>query len=102
MLVSLYITARDRKEARKLSLFLVKNRLAACSNIFPIESVYWWNGRIQNEKEYAIIAKTKKNNVKKIITAIKKIHSYSVPCVVAWPIAEGNAAYLDWVKNETK
>jgi periplasmic divalent cation tolerance protein len=101
MFVSAYITAKDRKEARKIALLLVKNRLAACANIFPVESFYWWDGKIQNENEYAIIAKTQKKNIKKLISNVKRIHSYSVPCIVSWPIAEGSRDYLEWVKKET-
>ncbi len=102
MFVSVYITAKDSSEARKIANFLVKNRLAACANIFPIESIYWWNGKVQNEKEYAIIAKARKDSMKKLTSAVKRIHSYSVPCVVSWPIIEGNKDYFEWVKKETR
>ena len=102
MFVSIYVTTKDRKEARKIASFLVKSRLVACANTFPVESTYWWNKKIQNEKEYAIIAKTQKKNVKKLIAAVKRIHSYSVPCIVSWPIGDANEDFLKWVKKETQ
>ena len=101
MAVSAYITCKDRKEARKIVQFLLRKRLIACANMFPAESSYWWTGKIVNEKEYAIIAKTQKSRMNELIKAVKKIHSYSTPCIVFWPIIEGNTDYLKWVKKET-
>ena len=102
MFVSAYMIAKDRKEARKIAEFLVKKKLAACANIFPIESFYIWEEKMQNHAEYAVIAKTRRSSVKKLISAVKRIHSYSVPCIVFWQIAEGSRDYLDWVRKETR
>jgi len=103
MYVSVYITAKDVKEARKIASQLLKERLIACANIIPrIESMYWWRGKLERHGESAIIAKSKASHAKKIIKRIKELHSYDVPCVVFWPIVEGNKDYLDWVRKETK
>ena len=102
-IVDVYITTKNVKEARKIAKVLVRERLAACVNIIPkIESMYWWKGKINHHGESAIIAKTKKNNVRKIVYRVKSIHSYSMPCVVALPIKDGNANYLRWIKREVR
>jgi periplasmic divalent cation tolerance protein len=98
-----YMTAKDVSEARKLGRALVKARLAACVNIVgPIESMYWWKGALQNDKEVALIAKTTARNMDALIRKVLSIHSYEVPCVVALPIAKGSSAFLRWIENETQ
>lgn len=102
MHVSVYITTKNAAEARRIAKQLVKESLVACANIIPkIESLYWWDGKIQQHGEAAIIAKTVKGKEKKIIRRVKELHSDSVPCVVFWPIAGGNKDYLGWVGKET-
>jgi len=97
----IYITCKDKKEARKISRHLLEKRLVACSNMFPIESLYWWKGKIVDGKEHAILAKTLKKNVKKIREEVKNIHSYEIPCVIDID-AEANKDFLDWVRKESR
>lgn len=95
------MTCRDEEEARKISMHLVKNRLAACTNMFPIRSMYWWKDKIEETEEYAVIAKTIDENYEKIKKEIKKIHSYEVPCIMKIN-ADVNEEYGNWIKKETK
>jgi len=98
----IYITAKDKKEAKKIANTLLKAKLAACVNIIGgINSIYRWQGKIAHDKEVILIAKTKKSLVKKVIKKTKSIHSYSCPCIVALPITDGSREYLDWIKKET-
>jgi len=98
-----YMTARNVAAARKLGRAILKERLAACVNILgPIESMYWWKGTVQNEKEVALIAKTTARNLDALIRKILSLHSYEVPCIVALPIAKGNPAFLRWIEKETQ
>lgn len=97
----LYITCKDRKEAENISMHLLRKRLIACSNVFPIQSMYWWNYRIANQTEYAIIAKTNSKNYKKAMNEIKKVHSYKIPCILKLN-AKANKKYEDWVNREVK
>ena len=62
----IYITCKDEEEAVKISKHLLEKRLIACSNMHPIRSMYWWQGKIQDEKEFVIIAKTVNKNYNKI------------------------------------
>lgn len=103
MHVAVYITTRNAKEARKIGSILLHERLAACINIIPeIESIYWWNNKVEQHGESLLIAKTKKELVKKIIKVVKENSSYSVPCVNALQIVKGNPDYLKWIDQETR
>jgi len=91
-----YITCKDEKEAKKVSLHLLKKRLIACSNIFPIKSMYRWKGRIVDDKEVLVIAKTTEKNFKLVENEVEKIHSYDVPCIIKIKSSE-NKKYRKWV-----
>ena len=98
----IYITAGDVDEAKALGRALVEARLAACANVLPgITPIYWWDGRIEEGSEVALIAKTRGELVERVVEFVKARHSYDCPCVVALPIAAGNPAFLDWIGEET-
>jgi periplasmic divalent cation tolerance protein len=97
----IYITCKDKKEAEKISMHLLKNRLIACANIFPIKSLYWWNKKIVNDKENVIIAKTNNKNFKKVVNEVKKMHSYQIPCILKIN-AFANKDYENWANKEMK
>ncbi|MDD5474006.1 MAG: divalent-cation tolerance protein CutA [Candidatus Methanoperedens sp.] len=97
-----YITAGDMEEARNLGRKLVEERLAACVNIFPITSIFRWKDNIDETQEVGIIAKTKTEKVKEIEKRVKELHSYEVPCVVSFGIAEGSADYLKWIDESVE
>ena len=81
---------------------LVDEQIVACVNIIPeIESYYRWKGKIENDKEIVLIAKTVDKNVKKTIQRIKKLHSYDLPDIIVLPIIGGHKEYLDYIVNET-
>ena len=99
----LYSTFPNKKSALAVAKKLVEARLIACANIYGgVTSVYRWEGKINQSAEVTLIAKTTKKNVGKTITAIKKTHPYALPCVVAYPIANGLPEFLKWVENETE
>ncbi len=95
-----YITARDLDEAKRISRVLVEERLAACVNVFPITSIYHWNG-LQEEGEAALIVKTTTKNVKKVENRVKELHSYDVPCIISFQI-DGSKEFLKWIGDEVK
>lgn len=97
----IYITCKDSKEAEKISLHLLKKRLIACANIFPIKSMYWWKGKIENQSEIVITAKTLEKNYRKIKEEVLKLHSYTIPCILKID-AEANEKYDEWVREEVK
>ena len=101
--VLVYITCQDRDEARRIGRALVEERLAACANVHgAIDSFYWWEGKVQSGAEVALIAKTRSELADALAARVKKLHSYTVPCVVTVEIAGGNPDFLDWIERETK
>lgn len=97
----IYITCKDQNEAGKISVHLLKKRLIACANIFPIKSMYWWEGKIVSNNEIAIIAKTLEKNYEKIKEEVSKLHGYTVPCILKIDV-EANESYDKWVKEEVR
>jgi periplasmic divalent cation tolerance protein len=101
--VLVYMTAANADEAARIGRALVERRLAACANILgPIRSFYWWDGKVQDDAEVAFVAKTRAELVPELTAAVKAMHSYSVPCVAALPIADGNPDFLAWIEAETR
>ena len=96
-----YIICKDAVEAEKISMLLLKKRLIACANIFPIRSMYRWKEKIVNETENVIIAKTNDKNFDKVVNEVKKIHSYKIPCILKIN-ATANREYENWVNREEK
>ncbi|MDR0900904.1 MAG: divalent-cation tolerance protein CutA [Methanobrevibacter sp.] len=103
MMALVYITTSNKEEAIKIGSAIVKERLAACSNIIKdMGSIYWWNGEIENDNEAILLLKTLEKNVSKIIARTKELHSYENPCIVALPIIAGSDSYLEWIKEEVQ
>lgn len=99
--IFVYVTNPNKKEASRTALHLLKKRLIACANIFPIDSAYWWKDKIEKTKEYVLIAKTKEENWEKVKTEIKKVHPYTVPCITKINV-EANKEYEGWLKKEVR
>ncbi len=98
----LYITAGSAEEAASIARDLLDARLIACANIIDgATSLYRWEGKIAEESEAVMIAKTREDLVEKVIGRVRELHSYDCPCIVAVAIVAGNPAFLDWIENET-
>ena len=97
----IYVTAADGQEAKKIGRELVEARLAACANVFEsMTPIFWWDGKVQEGAEAAVIVKTSEARVRDVIAKVRELHSYDCPCVVAWPISAGNPAFLNWIEGE--
>ncbi len=97
------VTCGSEEEALKIANALVESRLAACVNLVaPIRSIYRWEGRIWDEKEWLLIIKTQKHRFEELEKKVKSLHSYSVPEIVSLPIVEGSSSYLNWISENTK
>ncbi|MCR6632177.1 MAG: divalent-cation tolerance protein CutA [Magnetospirillum sp.] len=98
----IYVTAPNRDEALKLARLLVGERLAACANVLdPITSVYWWDGKVNEEPEVALVLKTTEGQVAALTERLRAAHPYDCPCVVSLPITGGNPDFLAWIAAET-
>ncbi len=100
-MVLVYITNPTKKAAQKIAKDLLQKRLIACANIFPVESFYWWKGKIEKAKEFVLIGKTTEKNYGKIKKEIERIHPYEIPCVLKIKV-EPNEKFLAWLKKELK
>ena len=97
------MTAGSRQEAEKIGKELVASRLAACVNILDhMNSIYMWQGKVQNDSEIVLIAKTTEDRVPQLVEKVKSLHSYECPCIVSIPVTGGNQAFLDWISGEVK
>jgi periplasmic divalent cation tolerance protein len=101
-ILSVYAVFADAGEAERIGRQVVEERLAACVNILgPIRSIYRWQGKIETTDEVAAIFKTHHWQTDALIERIASLHSYDVPCVVAWPIDKILRSYADWVEDST-
>lgn len=90
-----------RDEAATMAKGLVEERLAACVNIVPkIESVFWWDGKIQHDEESLLIIKTTQLKVEAMIGYVQENHPFDVPEIITLSLAEGLPDYLNWVIDE--
>jgi periplasmic divalent cation tolerance protein len=95
-------TASTKEDAVKVATALLEGRLAACVQILgPIESRYWWNGKIEQSPEWLCLIKTIRGKFAAVEATIRANHPYEVPEVVACPIELGSEPYLDWLRSET-
>ncbi|MGD8409972.1 MAG: divalent-cation tolerance protein CutA [Desulfobacterales bacterium] len=99
----IYMTAGSKAEAQKIGNALVESQLAACVNILDnMQSIYRWEGKLQQDSEVVLIAKTIESLVAQLIEKVKSLHSYDCPCIVSLPISDGYPPFLDWIQSEVK
>jgi periplasmic divalent cation tolerance protein len=97
------LTAPSREEAARLAEMLVGARLAACVQILPeMESVYRWEGAIQREPEHLLLVKTTVGRFDALEREVRALHSYTTPEIIALPVAEASAPYLEWLTRSVK
>jgi periplasmic divalent cation tolerance protein len=97
------VTCSSEEEALKIASSLVEERLAACVNIVsPVRSIYRWEGKICDEREWMLFIKTQKQRFEDLEKKVTALHSYSVPEIIALPIIEGASSYLRLVKEMTE
>jgi periplasmic divalent cation tolerance protein len=93
------VTCPSAKEAERIASALVQARLAACGNILqsPVRSIYRWKEKIESAREFLLLIKTSRRRFSELQAAIKQLHSYEVPEIIALPIAAGSQGYLSWL-----
>lgn len=97
-----YVTAADEAEAEQIAQTVVGERLAACANLLgTIQSVYWWEGKVCEGDEAALVLKTSTVRKDELIARIKQLHSYDCPGITCLPVRGGNADFLAWIEKET-
>jgi periplasmic divalent cation tolerance protein len=94
-------TCGDKANAETIATRLVEDRLAACVQIFPLASVYRWEGAVQHANEWMLFCKIKSNDYANVEAAIRATHTYSNPEIVEVAFENGAKAYLDWIASAT-
>ena len=101
--IVLFIATANAEEARRIADVLLSERKAACVNIVPrVSSFFWWQGKVDSAQESLLIVKTKASVLNQIVSLVKEHHSYDVPEIIALPIIGGNRDYLEWLGKEVK
>jgi periplasmic divalent cation tolerance protein len=100
--VVVFITTGSREEGERVAAALLEARLAACVNLLPgVTSWFWWEGKQDQADEVLLLAKTRRRLVERLVAAVRAVHSYDVFEAVALPIVGGSPEYLQWVRDET-
>lgn len=100
-MIYIFWTCRDRDEAKRIVHELLDRKLIACASIFPeIESIYRWEGKIEESREIKVILKTLPKCFDAIEKYIQSHCSYEIPEILQVDVVQGNPAYLSWVINE--
>jgi len=95
-----YVTCPDSDTARKISLTLLQEGLISCANLLPgMESLYWWEGKIETTNEVVLILKSSALQASRIIARVESLHPYNTPCILTLPIEKGSEAYIKWLKG---
>ena len=103
MFYDIHTTCKNLQEARKIGQALIKQKLAICVNIIPeVNSIYWWDEKVVDEKESLLMLKTKKNKVNKAIDLISKLHSYELAGVSVYKIDKVTPGIEKWINKTLK
>ena len=95
-----FTTSGSEDEAQRIAHHLVENELAACVNLLPrIESIYRWQGKVESNREWLLLIKTRADKFTAIRDAICELHSYELPECIAIAIEDGSPDYLQWMEQ---
>ncbi len=100
--IEVFTTLNSEKRAKEIASKLLAMRLTSCVQIVgPVNSIYWWKGKIQRATEWLCLIKARAEDYPLVETNLKKLHSYVTPEILGLPILAGNADYLEWIRRET-
>lgn len=96
--IQVLTTVGSEQEAERIGSDLLERRLAACvQTVGPILSRYRWQGKLEEAREWQCLAKTEETRYEEVEAAIRALHSYEEPEIIAMPISAGSRGYLDWI-----
>jgi periplasmic divalent cation tolerance protein len=99
--IQIVTTTPDHETAQRIARLLVERRLAACVQVSgPIESTYWWQGQVETAAEWRLLAKSRLDLFPAIEEAVREVHRYTVPELLATRVEAGHQGYLDWLEAE--
>ncbi|MCS7223980.1 MAG: divalent-cation tolerance protein CutA [Armatimonadetes bacterium] len=99
-IVLIYSTVPNRDEAVRIARSLVANRLCACVNIGSIQSVYQWQGEIQEDQEFSVLVKTTERRLTQAVNHLLSLHPYQTPAVLWWYVDGTEVRFADWIRQQ--
>ena len=99
--VVVVLVTAPRGRGKEIARSILEKRLAACVNVGSVESLYWWKGKIEEDKENLLVIKTSISRLEELVEEIKRVHPYEVPEILALPVVACLDEYCDWVRKET-
>ncbi len=99
-MIAIAITCRDRGEARTIAKHLLEKKLIACANMFPVESLYFWEDEMKDDREVMLLCKSMQEHYEQIRLEVEGMHSYDTPLIEAWHIDHINEGYANWLEGE--
>jgi periplasmic divalent cation tolerance protein len=101
--IQVVTTTETKADAQAIAHAIVEKRLAGCVQIIgPITSTYWWQGEIETAEEWLCIIKSRQNLYEALEKAIREVHPYDVPEILAVPVTAGSEGYLEWLNSELR
>lgn len=101
--VQVITTTASKSEAERIARALLEKHLAACVQIVgPMESLYWWRGKIERSEEWLCVAKSELALFSQLEGTIRALHSYEVPEILAVPVVAGSDEYLRWLHEQVR
>ena len=94
------VTTGSEVEAQAIAEDLITAQLAACVSLYPIQSIYRWQGAIHRDAEYQLVIKTDLSLFEKVAAQVSQNHSYDLPEVIALPMAQSTEAYSAWIREQ--
>ena len=96
------VTAASQPDAVAIAHALVSRKLAACVNLVPVQSIYTWDGSVQEDNEWQLLIKTRRERLDALEHVIHDLHAYDVPEMIVLPIIQGAQPYLQWMSEMTE
>lgn len=95
-------TVASEAKGKAIAKHLLTAKLAACINIFPVQSFYTWQEKIESDQEWQLIIKTRLDLISQLTETIQTLHDYETPEIIVLPIIEGSQSYLQWIASNTQ
>ena len=99
-MIFIYLTTSSIEESYLIAKELLKKKLIACVNVFPIESLFYWEAELQQKKEYGLILKTLEPNFDRVEKEILELHSNEIPCISKIKVDSLNKSFFSWIQSE--
>lgn len=99
--IEVYVTFPSASDALRAVGTVVREKLAACGNVWGVRSTYRWRGKVVQRTEAAALLKTTERRYASLVRRVRALHRDEIPCIIAWPVSKGHPPYLRWIQEST-